>query len=165
MPANEEGLFRLSERLLERLSNSPSAKREPADESPADAAAPDWRAPGTVLRHVQAVLGELLDQVEPDIHASLHDLGVDSIMGGILVQRINRAFPDTTSPVDLYTFPTAAAMAEQILAVLRSREADEPAPGQETTEEERMLSMLRALKAGSVSIDATMDRFQKGMGK
>lgn len=167
----EEGLFRLSDRLLESLpvgSLRHDKVRKPDRESLPETArtAVDWKLPGAVLDQVQTVLGELLDMREPDIHASLHDMGVDSIMGGILVQRINSIFPDTASPVDLYTFPTAASISEHILDVLQSREAvtrvDEQKP---VDEHERMLSLLRGVKEGSVTVDATLDWFQKGMGK
>lgn len=133
----------------------------------------DWRTPGVVQEKIAAVWANVLDAEEVDIHDSFNDLGGDSIMAGIIIQRINRLFPDALSIVDVYTYPTIASMAERVIERLASRsvqpaQSDSDAPIDNHTgtvsshsETANKELIFKDLKQGHLSLEKTLELFRK----
>nr|WP_243167813.1 type I polyketide synthase [Anaerocolumna cellulosilytica] len=108
---------------------------------------------------IAQIWGDVLEMKEVNIYESFHDLGGDSISASILVQKINKEYPNVLNVVDIYTYPTVVQMAEFVAATLQQNKNKK----NEIifSEEDSLMNTLRSLRTGEVSLDESLEILNK----
>lgn len=106
---------------------------------------------------------EVLEMEEVNIYDSFHELGGDSISAGVLIQKINKDYPDCISVVDIYSYPTIIQMSEYISSQLKQKQENRKEQIEElpNDEEDNFKELFRDLKSGNISLEETLELMSK----